>query len=273
MASLFAGDFGRHLSRLFGAGSAVGLTDGELLERFAHRRDEAAEAAFETLLARHGAMVLTVCRQVLGDAHAAEDAFQATFLVVVRRAGSLRVREPGSLGPWLHGVAYRIALKARQASARRRAREHRVAVPAIGTPSRGDRARRAPGAAARRGQPAAGEVPRPGSALLLRGADARRGRRVPAMALGNGPRPAGPGPRPAPVPTDPPRPGAGRLDRSIAAGAGRPDRAPARLLEATVAAAIEGTPAATVSAMANLMLRGLLLAQAPDGRGASSRSP
>ena len=131
MASASAGDFGRHLGRLFGAGSAVGLTDGELLERFAHRRDEAAEAAFETLLARHGAMVLTVCRQVLGDPHAAEDAFQATFLVVVRRAGSLRVREPGSLGPWLYGVAYRIALKARQGAARRRAREHRVAVPDV----------------------------------------------------------------------------------------------------------------------------------------------
>jgi hypothetical protein len=103
MASASVGDLGRHLGRLFGAGSAVGLTDGELLERFAHRRDEAAEAAFETLLARHGALVLTVCRQVLSDAHAAEDAFQATFLVLVRRAASLRVREPGSLGPWLHG--------------------------------------------------------------------------------------------------------------------------------------------------------------------------
>ena len=87
MASTSAGDLGRHLGRLFGAGSAVGLTDGELLERFAHRRDEAAEVAFETILARHGAMVLTVCRQVLGDAHAAEDAFQATFLVLLRRAG------------------------------------------------------------------------------------------------------------------------------------------------------------------------------------------
>src|SRR5690349_10360386 len=121
MASASVGDLGRHLGRLFGAGSAVGLSDGELLERFARRRDEAAKAAFEILLARHGAMVLTVCRQVLRDAHAAEDAFQAAFLVLVRRAASLQVREPGSLGPWLHGVAYRIALKARQEAARRRA--------------------------------------------------------------------------------------------------------------------------------------------------------
>ena len=85
MASTSAGDLGRHLGRLFGAGSAAGLTDGELLERFAQRRDEVASAAFETILARHAAMVLTVCRQVLGDAHAAEDAFQATFLVLVQR--------------------------------------------------------------------------------------------------------------------------------------------------------------------------------------------
>ncbi len=131
MASASAGDVGRQLGRLFGAGTAVGLTDGELIQRFANRPDESAEAAFETILARHGAMVLTVCRQVLGDPHAAEDAFQATFLVLVRRAGSLRVREPGSLGPWLYGVAYRIALKARQGAARRRARERRVAKTAV----------------------------------------------------------------------------------------------------------------------------------------------
>ena len=135
MTRASAGDVGRHLGRLFDAGSAVGLTDGELLERVAQRRDEWAEAAFEVLLARHGAMVLTVCRQVLGDAHAAEDTFQATFLVLVRRAGSLRVREPGTVGPWLYGVAYRIALKARREDARRRARERRAAVPAVGNTS------------------------------------------------------------------------------------------------------------------------------------------
>ncbi len=120
MASTSAGDLVLNLGWLFGAGSAVGLTDGELLERFVHRRYEAAETAFETILVRHGAIVLTVCQQVLGDAHAAEDAFQATFLIMLRRSGSLRVREPGSLGPWLHRVAYLIALKARQETARRR---------------------------------------------------------------------------------------------------------------------------------------------------------
>jgi RNA polymerase sigma factor (sigma-70 family) len=126
-------DVQRHLRQLCDAGSAIGLTDRQLLDRFATagRRveDKSAEAAFEAILARHGSTVLTVCRQVLGDAHAAEDAFQATFLVLVRRAGSLRVRDPGSLGPWLYEVAYRTALKVRQGNARRRAREHRAAVP------------------------------------------------------------------------------------------------------------------------------------------------
>ena len=131
MTSSSTGDVGRRLRHLFGAGSAVGLTDGQLLERFTGRGGEsdaeARDAAFEAILDRHGAMVLTVCRQVLVDAHTAEDAFQATFLVLIRRAGSLRMREHGSLGPWLHGVAYRIALNARRASARRHTPERRVA--------------------------------------------------------------------------------------------------------------------------------------------------
>ncbi len=129
MASASAGDVGRHLRQLFRAGSGVGLSDGQLLERFATAGRDSAEAAFETILARHGATVLSVCRQVLGDGHAAEDAFQATFLVLVRRADSLHVRDNGSLGAWLHGVAYRTALKARKGVMRRRAREKRAARP------------------------------------------------------------------------------------------------------------------------------------------------
>ncbi len=111
MASPSAGEIGRQLGRLFSAGSAVGLTDGELIERFTDRRGESVEAAFETILARHGGLVWTVCRQVLGDAHAAEDAFQATFLVLVRRAASLRVREQGSVGPGAVHVLARQALR------------------------------------------------------------------------------------------------------------------------------------------------------------------
>jgi RNA polymerase sigma factor (sigma-70 family) len=95
--------------------------DEQLLERFAVGRDELAELAFAALVRRHGPMVLPVCRQVAGDRHTAEDAFQATFLVLARRAGS--IRSPERLALWLHGVALRTAREARRHAARRRQRE------------------------------------------------------------------------------------------------------------------------------------------------------
>ncbi len=120
--------FLHHLRRTM-APAEGDVADGPLLERFVTRRDE---AAFETLLRRHGPMVLGVCRRVLRRAEDVEDAFQATFLVLVRKAASLRRRE--LVGNWLYGVAYRAALEA-NASARRRARERQVSeVPEPASP-------------------------------------------------------------------------------------------------------------------------------------------
>ncbi len=95
---------------------AVGTwTDGQLLERFVARGDE---VAFQALLDRHGAMVLGVCRAVLGDPHEAQDACQATFLVLLRHARS--IRRTDSVAAWLHGVARRVAARAKRQAARRR---------------------------------------------------------------------------------------------------------------------------------------------------------
>ena len=93
----------------------------QLLERFLADRDEASELAFTALVQRHGRMVLGVCRRILDDPDEAEDAFQATFLVLVRKARSIRVE--GSVGRWLYGVATRVAARGRARSLRRGARE------------------------------------------------------------------------------------------------------------------------------------------------------
>jgi RNA polymerase sigma factor (sigma-70 family) len=118
---------GRQLERLFDVGTAGGLSDAELLGRFAavDVDDAAAGAAFEAIVARHGPMVLRVCRRILHDAHAAEDAFQATFLVLARRARAIDDRE--LLVNWLYGVAMRTSRKARIAAARRAARDRTAA--------------------------------------------------------------------------------------------------------------------------------------------------
>jgi len=115
----------RQIQTLFGAGTVAGLTDGQLLERFATRDGAAAELAFAALVERHGPMVLRVCRRVLADPHDAQDAFQATFLVLVRRAGAVRNRE--SVASWLYGVAARVAACSRATASRRRAHEQAAA--------------------------------------------------------------------------------------------------------------------------------------------------
>jgi RNA polymerase sigma factor (sigma-70 family) len=111
-------------------GPAAVPSDRELLDRFHRQRDQ---AAFEVILRRHGPMVLGVCRRILPQAHDAEDAFQATFLVLVRKAGVLR--DPGLLANWLYGVAYRVARKARARLARRSEYERQAAsMPAADVP-------------------------------------------------------------------------------------------------------------------------------------------
>jgi RNA polymerase sigma factor (sigma-70 family) len=120
----------RHLRSAVLRQDGAGMTDGQLVQRFIEYRDE---TAVEALVRRHGLMVWGVCRRVLGNHHDAEDAFQATFLVLVRKAGSVRQRE--MLGNWLYGVAHQTALKARSMRAKRRTREAQVAdMPDIEAP-------------------------------------------------------------------------------------------------------------------------------------------
>jgi RNA polymerase sigma factor (sigma-70 family) len=107
-----------HLRRTALRQNVADLGDMELLEGFLNARDE---AAFEALVRRHGPMVLGVCRRILKNSHDAEDAFQATFLVLVRKGASIRKRE--TVGGWLYGVAYKTALKARSADATRQFKE------------------------------------------------------------------------------------------------------------------------------------------------------
>ncbi len=108
----------RHLRDLFSSGTTVGLTDGQLLARYAASNDG---QAFAALVARHGPMVVATCRAVLRHEHDVEDAFQATFLMLARKAGS--VRGGDVLGGWLHRIAYRAAVEASVQAKTRRRRE------------------------------------------------------------------------------------------------------------------------------------------------------
>ncbi len=114
-----------HLRTLFNVGAIGALSDGQLLEQFATGRGEPRELAFAALIERHGPFVLRVCRSVLRDGDAAEDAFQATFLALARKAGSLWAHD--SLAPWLHQAAYRAAAHDRAATIRRRSHERAAA--------------------------------------------------------------------------------------------------------------------------------------------------
>jgi RNA polymerase sigma factor (sigma-70 family) len=118
MATTQLGAVLRHIRSLAADPKEAEASDGALLRAFLSRKDQ---TAFEALLLRHGPMVLRVCRRTLGHAHDADDAFQATFLVLAQQAASIRKR--GSLASWRHGVAYRMANHAKRAAARRRGHE------------------------------------------------------------------------------------------------------------------------------------------------------
>jgi RNA polymerase sigma factor (sigma-70 family) len=126
MATRLNGDTLRWLDALNHEGSFAEMSDGQLLERFLARTGAASEVAFEVLVRRHGPMVLSLCRGVLHDDHAAADAFQATFLVMAGHASTIRQRD--HLAPWLGRVARRIARSSREEATRRAARERRINV-------------------------------------------------------------------------------------------------------------------------------------------------
>jgi RNA polymerase sigma factor (sigma-70 family) len=120
MASALAQRHSRHIVK----GRAEDLPDDTLLEQFLHGGETDAQEAFRALVVRHGPMVLGICRHVLNEDHDAEDAFQATFLVLAQKGSSIRNRRV--LAGWLHEVAHRIAIKARFSTVRRRTLERQA---------------------------------------------------------------------------------------------------------------------------------------------------
>src|SRR5436305_12185526 len=111
-------DIRNRLDALLTFGVIGDLSDGQLIQQFLTAKQGADQVAFSALVERHGPMVLSVCRQILGKSHDAEDAFQAVFLILARKAGS--VHKVDSLASWLHGVALRVAVRAKAVAVRRR---------------------------------------------------------------------------------------------------------------------------------------------------------
>ena len=127
MANLDRAILFKQIDRLYRDGTFTAQSDGQLLDRYLSHRDE---GAFEAIVNLHGPMVLSLCRRFLRDPRDIEDAFQATFLILARKAGSIRKREV--LSSWLYGVAYRIAVRARSEVLRRRSVE--TGVPLLTIP-------------------------------------------------------------------------------------------------------------------------------------------
>src|SRR5262249_50660520 len=122
----------RYVRRLALPAQAEALSDAQLLERFRSTRDE---AAFAALLQRHGGLVWAVCRYVLAHEQDAEEAFQATFLALAQKAGA--IRKDQAVASWLHGTAYRAAMRAKRDAARRRSHEGRARPASEPPPSEG----------------------------------------------------------------------------------------------------------------------------------------
>ena len=134
MSSVYRGAVVDSIQRLFDNGTVACIGERQLLDRFVTRADE---SAFEAIIGRHGPMVLSVCRHVLDDEHDVEDAFQATFLILVKRASSIRDRDV--LGSWLYGVARRVAVRTQAEARRRRSRECTATEPLDVQDNRDDR--------------------------------------------------------------------------------------------------------------------------------------
>ena len=204
----------RQIESLYGGGSVAGLTDRQLVDRFVSRRDAAGEDAFAALVARHGPMVLGVCRQLLVDRQHAEDAFQAVFLVLARRARS--VRDPDLLGNWLYGIALRTARKARARLARqRRSEEDRAVTRAEPSYSRSRPIRsaidsRAGRDAPRRDRPSAADRSACRSCSATSRGSRSKGRAAPPLPGRNDPQSIGPSARQAPPRPHSPRRGVAR---------------------------------------------------------------
>ena len=208
-----------------------------MLEQFLSRRDGEAEAAFAALVAFHGPMVWDVCRGILSDSHAAEDAFQATFLVLVRRAGSIRRRD--AVGPWLTewpgGSRCGPGLTRPGAGCVRRMEQEKT----VAFQGRSDPPGRVRDAV-RGGRPPGGEIPRTTGALLPRGPYACRGRPSAEMPGRDGERQAFTRPGSAPDPLDPPGGGPARLCRGrVVRSSERHDRDARRARESTIKAAMQ----------------------------------
>ena len=200
MARPALGSVVQQVGALFEVGSAAGLSDRQLLERYnAGGRDSAGEAAFAAVVGRHGPMVLGICRQILGDVQHAEDVFQAVFIVLAQKARS--IRDPDLLGNWLYGVANRMARRARQQVARRRRAEgDTMGVSGMGTCASAEPTADRPAIDREQAEALHSEIARlprllslAGGALLFRGPDPRRGRAPPAMPGRDRAQPVGPG--------------------------------------------------------------------------------